>query len=341
VALWYYAAYHAAASLLQGLSPLLPLLAIALSFPLGLIARSVNDDAVQKGTRHERPFTFTSTSSLSFAFNLITAGLVISILAGWSAWDVIPGIKGYTFTRKLVVGTFLLTGLPVMMWIDTLSHGGLRVLQALPTMAVVFLRCRRGRQLLAIVVFCIALWHWPFASELSPLRWQMTVSLVLVVALLWLQPPYVLMLGASSTVTGDTLARLSNSAFPFRIVALLDRERTGYHASSFSWLTDDLRTADERGWRALVDRLVDVVPVIVLDARTDRPVVVYEAERLLHRPERLERSTFVITEDGTAPALTMNGAEPGFPGLRILRPREIESLLNFGAVASSSQSRTV
>lgn len=338
VVLWYYAAYHAYASIQHGLSPLPPLLAIAISLPLGVVAKAANEEAVRDGKRHELPYHFTSASSLSFSFILITAGLIVSILSGWKAWDVIPGIGDYPFSRKLVVGMLLFTGLPLMMWIDTLAHGGLRVLRTLPTMIRIFIRCRRGRQLLAVAAACIAVWHWPFAEELSPLRWPMTVSLALTIGLLWLQPPYMLMLGASSEATGMSLSRLSNAAFPYRIVALLDRVRTGRHLSSFSWLTDDLRTVDERDWRSLVDRLVDVVPVIVLDARTDRPVVVQEAESLLHRPERLRRSTFVITADGTAPALTMNGVTPGSSEIRVLRPDQIESLLSFGNISSTQPS---
>lgn len=336
VALWYYAAYQAYASMRHGITPLPPLLAIALSFPLGFLAKVANDEAVRQGTKREKPYTFTSASSLSFSFNLITMALIVSLLCGWRAWDIVPGIRDCPFSRKMVLGTLLLTGLPFIMWIDTLAQGGIRLLKTLPTMIGIFLRCRRGRQLLAMVVFCIALWHWPFAKDLSPLRWHMTISLVLVVGLLWLQPPYVLMLGASSEATGKTLSRLSNAAFPFRIVALLDTQRTGHYRSSFSWITDDLRTVNEHDWRTLVDRLVDVLPVIVLDARTDRPVVVQEAESLLHRPERLRRSTFVITEDGKAPALTMNGVHPAFAGLRIVRSEQIEALMTFGKVASVS-----
>jgi hypothetical protein len=302
------------------------------------VAKVANDEAVHDGRKYELPYNFSSASSLSFSFNLITFGLIVSILSGWKAWDVIPDISDYPFSRKLVVGMLLLTGLPLMMCIDTLAHGGIRVLRTLPTMASIFIRCRRGRQLLAVAVACIAVWHWPFAEELSPLRWPMTVSLALAIGLLWLQPPYVLMLGASSGATGMTLSRLSNAAFPFRVVALLDRDRTGRHPSSFSWLTDDLRTVDERDWRSLVDRLVDVIPVIVLDARTVRPVVVQEAESLLNRPERLRRSTFVVTADGTAPALTMNGVQFGSSDLRVLRPDQIESLLNFGKIASTQPS---
>jgi hypothetical protein len=336
VAIWCFAAYHAYSSWRLEQSAVPPLLAIALTFLLGPVAKSANDEAMRTGKRRESNYKFTGSSSLTMAFNLISIGLIVSLLFGWHVWEIFPGFKEWPFSRRMVIGFMLLTGVPLMMWIDTLAHGGLRVLMTVPTMIVVFLRCRRGRKLMAIFLFCVCIWHWPFAVELSPLRWEMTFSLAVAVALLWLQPPYVLMLGASSTETGEALARLSNVVFPFRVVALLDSDRTGRHLGTFSWMTDDLRTVDERDWRILVDKLVERVPVIVLDARTERTVVVYEAEQLLHRPERLRRSTFVITDDGSAPALSLNGVLPSFPGLRVLRPDQIEIVLDFGGIASSA-----
>ena len=203
-------------------------------------------------------------------------------------------------------------------------------------MAVLFLRCRRGRFLLSTAVFCIAFWHSPFATELQPMRWEMTVSLLVVIGALWLQPPFVLLLGASSQETGRALGRLANASFPFRVVALLDRSRTGTQFSSFSWLTDDLRTVDEREWRWVVDNLIEVIPIIVLDARTTRPVVVEEARQLLRHDIRLKRSTFVIGADCLAPALVLNGVSSSFSGIRVINEGQIGNVLSFTTLSAPS-----
>jgi len=334
VAIWYFAAYHVYASWRTDVSVLPPLFAIALSLFLGPAAKTANDDAVRQGRRREEPHKFTGSGSLTMAFNFITIGLVVSLFAGWSAWDIFPGVRDSTLSHKLVLATMLVTGVPLMMWIDTLAHAGLRALQTVPTMASVFLRCRRGRILLAVVVLCVCIWHSPFAKELPPLRWEMTISLTVSVVLLWLQPPFVLMLGASSAETGAVLGALSHAAFPFRIVALLDPSRIRSHFTPFSWWTDDLRTSSDRDWRGLVDHLIERIPLILLDARTERKAVVYEAEQLLEHPERLQRSTFVVAENGDAPALMLNGVPPSFPGLRVLEPDQVEKVFEFGTAST-------
>lgn len=337
VLIWYFSGYHAYSSYVEDTSILPPLLAVAMSLLLGPVAKKAGDDAIQTGGLVESPSKFSGTGTLSMAYNVITIGLIVSIFLGWHVWEIIPGFGEWTWSRKMTIGTMLLAGVSVMMWIDTLSFGGLKVLKTIPTMASIFFRSRRGRLLTGITVFCLCFWHSPYAKEPLPLRWEMSFTLLGTITLLWLQPPYVLMLGASSEETGKALARLSSAVFPFRVVALLDRARTGRHVgSSFSWLTDDLRTIDERDWRALVDRLIELVPVIVLDARTDRPVVVYEANQLLLHPRRLHRSSFVISEDGHCPALSLNGVMQEDSRIRAIRADQIESVLDFGALASPS-----
>jgi hypothetical protein len=144
------------------------------------------------------------------------------------------------------------------------------------------------------------------------------------IALLWLQPPCVLVLGASSRQTGRALALVSSASFPFRVVALLDHRRTGYVVGTFSPLTDNLRTESDHHWRSTVDGLADHVPLIVLDARTDTPIVVSEVKQIMERPGRRDRTIFVIGFDGQAPALEVHGVSPRAPDVRTLQEDELE-----------------
>ena len=155
----------------------------------------------------------------------------------------------------------------------------------------------------------------------------MSVALVLTLVLLWLHPPFALMLGESAGHTGAALAALSSAAFPFRVVALLDPRRTGYMVGPFSVLTDSLRTESDRDWRAVVDRLADSVQLILLDARTDSPIVISEVQQIISKPERLRRTVFVVDADGNAPALSANSLCGDSPGIRVVREAEIRPIV--------------
>lgn len=157
-------------------------------------------------------------------------------------------------------------------------------------------------------------WWSPLAQTPEIGREIMSISTVLVVALLWLQPPHAIVLGESSRATGRILGVVSSCYLPLRVVALLDRQRTGSFVGSFSWLTDDLRTESDHDWLEVVESMEDVVSVIVLDARTESPVVIEEVKRILSSADRLKRTIFIISDEGEAPALRANGINCTDPG---------------------------
>jgi len=255
----------------------------------------------------------------SRAYVGLASVLAIAVWLGW--------IGAMTNRDKVFLTGSLMGGLAPVLWVDTLLKCGLRSLGAVPMMLRVFGRSRRGATLTGVVVMCLLFWLSPFATNPSPYRIHMSVLLVLVVALLWLQPPYCLMLGESSRVTGKAIGHVSCGVYPLRVVALLDLRRTGYVVGSFSFLTDSLRTESDQDWRSVVDSVADWVRLIVLDARTDSPIVVSEVGILVSRPDRLRRAFFIVGTHGEAPALAAHMLAADSPGIRSLREEEIETVL--------------
>lgn len=243
-------------------------------------------------------------------------------IAVWLGWVGVMTTRDKVFLTGSLMG-----GLAPVLWVDTLLKCGLRSLGAVPMMLRVFGRSSRGATLTGVVVICLLFWLSPFATNPSPYRIHMSVFLVLVVAFLWLQPPYCLMLGESSHWTGRALGHVSCSVYPLRVVALLDLHRTGYVVGSFSFLTDSLRTESDQDWRNVVDSVADWVRLIVLDARTDSPIVVSEVGMLLSRPDRLRRAFFIVGAHGESPALAAHKLSADSPGIRSLREEEIKTVL--------------
>jgi hypothetical protein len=155
----------------------------------------------------------------------------------------------------------------------------------------------------------------------------MSASATGVAILLWLTPPYVLMLGESAPHSGQVLKLVSNTVAPLRVVSLLDRGRLGGNLGSYSSMTDSLRSGSDEDWRAIVDGLADFVPAIVLDARTHSRIVAQEVGLIIAQPDRLRRTTFIVDEDGSAPALTANGLSAPSPSVRTVTVEGIEGLL--------------
>ncbi len=236
----------------------------------------------------------------------------------------VSGWKTIGNEEKGVLTCFMLAGLLPAMWLDTITRWGIRCLRGVLLMAGNFLRSKRGSTLTGIAVFSLLFLFSPFQSEPIPYRYHLATTLLLSIGMLWLQPPCVLVLGASSRQTGRILASVSSASYPFRVVALLDHRRTGYFLGTFSLWTDNLRTDSDSHWRNTVDKLSDHVPLIVLDARTDTPIVVSEVKLILEKPERRNRTIFVVGPDRQAPALELNEISPLARQVRTVKENEIE-----------------
>ena len=129
------------------------------------------------------------------------------------------------------------------------------------------------------------------------------IAVLIVVVVRVLRPPAVLFL-ASSSHTSRRLFHEIRRVAAYRVVTLLEPDTDGL--GRLTYYTNGLRTRDPERWRDVVERLAEIVPVIVMDARASTPSVTYEAQFLLtsglHR-----RSLFVAEPDGSLPALAPIG----------------------------------
>lgn len=218
-------------------------------------------------------------------------------------WLYFVGGKFFSAEERIAAIALVAVGMATLMWIATLVACGLSVFRAVPVMAGIFGRSKRGTLLTGISLVCLMVWWSPMTTAPVPGREAMSLALLLVIALLWLQPPIVLVLGGSTRETGRILAAVSSHYFPLRVVALLDPRRTGLVPGAFSWLTDSLRTESDSDWMEVVERMADVTGLIVLDARTESPVVMNEVDKIIKNADRLRRTIFVVGANREAPAL--------------------------------------
>lgn len=331
-----YATYHMYVEYSNGRTVAYPLMCLLLIFLFGPMAKRPCGEVVRRRKRSETECKLRPVDTLIMAYCFFYTVAALSIYQESDLWQVTANPPKWTGERKAILWGVLTTGIPVVMWIDTLLHADITIRRFIPAMATIFFRSRRGRTLTLMVICSVANWYWPFRSEPLPYRREMTATVLIAVFLLWLQPPYALVLAASSRETGKLLKSFSVAAHPFRVVGLLDRQKLGFLPrylwvmGAYSLFTDDLRVVDSHDWRRVVDRLMDLVPLIVLDARSDSAVVAYEAGEILRDPRRLERAVFVVRDDGSAPALAAHGKTRESPGIESIRIKEIGPSLQFG-----------
>ena len=209
----------------------------------------------------------------------------------------------YELRAKIVWSGVLLGGYAVAMWLESIRAMGLRSMRMVPLLTRIFFLSKRGTVLSAILVLSLLYFWSPVAENPSPFRLEISVSLIMVIFLLWTQPPYLLFLAGSNPKAGHALQKIATQLLPHRTIALLDHRRTGSYLGGFSLFTDDLRTASQYEWRSLVDELSDLVPRIVLDARTESQAVIDEVELILEHSDRREKAIFIVEENGPSPAL--------------------------------------
>jgi hypothetical protein len=127
---------------------------------------------------------------------------------------------------------------------------------------------------------------------------------------LFLVPPTVLVLSSSTDRQVRWALTLKKFTGGRRVISLLD---IGYMAVeprvSDLWsvtikksatLTDILRTSGAKGWEAGVEELIDLSPIVVVDARVCTRALLFEASAAL-APRNAHKALFVSEDDGGCP----------------------------------------
>lgn len=141
-------------------------------------------------------------------------------------------------------------------------------------------------------------------------------------------PPAVLLLSSSWADTPRLVKAVGEAVFPLRAVHLLDtyldqQVPDRYRHETLS--AGSLRTYNPQKWRVVIDRLTEVVPVVVLDTRIDTPALLEEAGKLL-AAGRARKTVFVVNEDGSSPTLERLRPPPAGPFVAV-REEEVGRLL--------------
>ncbi|HYG81322.1 MAG TPA: hypothetical protein VD861_13085, partial [Pyrinomonadaceae bacterium] len=159
-------------------------------------------------------------------------------------------------------------------------------------------------------------------------------------------PPAVLLLGASTHSSIRRQQEVKARVSPLRVVSLLEVDIPWDRGLGPEMALDCFRTSNEDDWWAVITRLLEMAPVIVIDAAAETAGVLREAKHIL--TTGIERKCLFMTPpDGSAPVLDglLPAAGPVRQKLRLARyeeaPRVIAAMVAElgGARAGEPRSR--
>lgn len=159
---------------------------------------------------------------------------------------------------------------------------------------------------LIIVGVLAAIWR---VSEVSVFGGAtvFAVTLGLVGLVSYMEPPLVLVLAKSSKRGLFIQTQLDGTGVT--TASLLNWDELELRARAWSHLAKPItnpydihRTTEQGDWRAEVEQLIDLVPIVILDFRELSPAVLWEADALL-RPERSKKALFIVNDDRKSPVL--------------------------------------
>ena len=132
---------------------------------------------------------------------------------------------------------------------------------------------------------CVAVIGLIGAFLLKDARWLGIV--VMIVGLRWwlwvrtATPPFVLFLSTSDAMSVEQHHRLKRSISPLRVVSLLDIGISTDADTAGSLNLDCLRTEEDEDWWMVIVLLIELTPVVVINADAESPRVIREATHLV------------------------------------------------------------
>src|SRR4051794_35995073 len=199
--------------------------------------------------------------------------------------------------KVVAVISSVFLGVPLMMWYLNLRRFGFRVFLAVPPMirhvkgsvnAVYFIWFQASIVIPGFVlVVNIATSDLYFG--VPNYLWALSLCIACACLLFLLQPPVILFLTTSDRQNKKAIQSTKWSIGPWRIVYLLNAEKR----PAGPVLDRDEKESDKGGvwqrgdqdWQVVVHELMDLVKVIVYDARKATDAVVYEGKCILSSPE--------------------------------------------------------
>ena len=213
-----------------------------------------------------------------------------------------PMVARPALARNVFLALLIMVSVVPFMWIDTLRLRRGFPLRHVSTMIRMVFASRRGAMAFLAMGYLAAQGAWLVSHGVPAGSILVRIGLVIVcgVATILLLPPVAIVLANSSRASGQLLEAVSRCLFPYRVVSLLDGEHLG--PTMFASPHDNLRTLLGNSWRGTVHRLVDISPIVIVDARSATPPLCEEIGYMLDR-SRVGKAVFVVNADGSAPGL--------------------------------------
>lgn len=132
-------------------------------------------------------------------------------------------------------------------------------------------------------------------------RWLGVVLMILGLRWwLWVRittPPFVLFLSTSDAQSIGVHRQIKRLISPLRVVTLLDLENSPSSKTTNELLLDCLRTGNDDDWWKVITILIELAPLIVINADTESPGVVREALHLISEDVTF-KTVFLTSSDG-------------------------------------------
>jgi len=233
-----------------------------------------------------------------------------------SETDVVQAKR--TIERALYSLTLLVVSPMPFIWLDTLLQTRRSPAAAMHILIKAKFRTWRGLMGSACVIcaFGVALTvTWSNLDLRNSYFVQMEITIALNFLLIFLQPPTTIFLGSSSDPSAELLRTIVPILRPFRTVSLINRTWT----QTVLGVENTFRTIQGWAWRSSVHELVEISPLVIVDARTASANVCEEVQYMLSS-ERAWKTLFVTNENGQASALEDAGVLQAIqPGQLIVR----------------------
>ena len=168
----------------------------------------------------------------------------------------------------------------------------------------------RNRSVLVLgvvgVIGCIyTAFYSPNHERIGPVVIVPAVIFLLSQIFTYANPPGVLLLGSSRPETARLISTLVWNCSPCRPIALLHQNLTSNMQAldRSNFMGNSLRIIGNHDWRSVVFPIAKEVPLIVVDARFLGDALTEECERILTDWHLLQKTIFVVNDDGSAPSI--------------------------------------